>query len=785
MRRDREMVLVGHSASQPLEAPKAPPAPAECGEASPMDAWSRLWSDASSYWTDAWQRGVLYLDVMRRRGNQYRQYMAEKAPHVLSFKGELVADGRKLERPVNYGLVRIAPPTGVEIEAKNRPFVVVDPRAGHGPGIGGFKADSEIGVALQAGHPCYFVGFLPHPVPGQTVEDVMRAEAHFLEVVTGLHPETEGKPVVVGNCQAGWQILMTAATRPELFGPIIVAGSPLSYWAGVRGANPMRYTGGLLGGSWLTALTGDLGHGLFDGAWLVQNFESLNPANTLWIKQYNLYSAIDTEPERYLGFERYWGGYVLLNAQEMQYIVDNLFVGNRLSTAGLVTTDGRRIDLREIRSPIVCFCSKGDNITPPQQALGWITDLYASVDDIRAHGQTIVYCVHESAGHLGIFVSGAVARKEHEEFASNIDFIDVLPPGLYEAVILPRGKGEADADLIAGNYLIRFEARDIDDVRAIVGTDPEDERRFAAAARISEINLGLYRSFLQPFVHASVDTWMAERIRRAHPLRLNYELVSDENPLMRLWAGLAERVREERKPAAANNPFTRLEAEVSRQIEAALDSYRDLRDRWYEQVFLAVYGAPLLQALVGQRATDEPPRSRPGDDPDHRAFVARRKAELLERIGAGGVAEAGLRSLLYVLMPQRATDERSFNLLRRMRDERGGGITLAEFKAALRDQGFMLLLDRERAVASLPLLLAEGSAEQICAMLEDLRRVAAACGPLGEESEARLEEITLVFEAAARAARAEWAATAGGEMPTRPASARVRAVKDRPAHSAG
>ena len=35
----------------------------------------------------------------------------------------------------------------------------------------------------------------------------------------------------------------------------------LSYWAGIKGENPMRYTGGLLGGSWLTALTGDLGAG--------------------------------------------------------------------------------------------------------------------------------------------------------------------------------------------------------------------------------------------------------------------------------------------------------------------------------------------------------------------------------------------------------------------------------------------------------------------------------------------------------------------------------------------
>ena len=187
-------------------------------------------------------------------------------------------DGRTLEPPVNYVLVRVAPPRGVEVDDTKRPFVIVDPRAGHGPGIGGFKPQSEIGVAFKAGHPCYFIGFLPEPIAGQTIEDIVRAEAVFLERVIELHPDAEGKPAVIGNCQAGWAVMLVAAQRPELFGPIIVAGSPLSYWAGVHGENPMRYTAGLLGGSWLTALTGDIGHGKFDGAWLVSNFENLNPA---------------------------------------------------------------------------------------------------------------------------------------------------------------------------------------------------------------------------------------------------------------------------------------------------------------------------------------------------------------------------------------------------------------------------------------------------------------------------------------------------------------------------
>ena len=443
-----------------------------------------IFGPAMDYGIDAAQRTVLFWDVMRQRGNQYREHLAQTVPNVLNYEAELIVDGRTLKRPANYGLVRIVPPKGTVFDPTRRPFVVVDPRAGHGPGVGGFKADSEIGVAFKAGHPCYFVGFLPDPMPGQTIEDVARAEAVFLEKVIALHPEAEGKPCVIGNCQGGWAVMMLAALRPELFGPIIIAGSPLSYWAGVHGKNPMRYSGGLLGGSWLTALTSDLGGGKFDGAWLVQNFENQNPANTLWAKQYNLYSKIDAEAPRYLGFERYWGGHVNLNAEEIQFIVDELFIGNRLAAGKIKTSDGIGVDLRNIRSPLLVFCSKGDNITPPQQALDWILDLYDDVNEIRSYGQTIVYTIHDKIGHLGIFVAGAVARKEHGEFASNIDLIDTLPPGLYEAVFEPKTDSIPGADLVTGDWIMRCESRTLDDIRALGGNDAADQRCFATAARI-------------------------------------------------------------------------------------------------------------------------------------------------------------------------------------------------------------------------------------------------------------------------------------------------------------
>ena len=193
---------------------------------------------------------------------------------------------------------------------------------------------------------------------------------------------------------------------------------------------------------------------------------------------------VDSETERFLEFETWWGNPVLLNAGEMQWIADNLFVGNKLTSGTLHTADGVRIDLRAIRSPIIVFCSWGDDITPPQQALGWITDLYADDSDIVANGQTIVYTLHQSIGHLGIFVSGKVATKEHGEFTSCMDMIDLMPPGLYETVITEVDANTANPELIHGRYLFRLEARRLADIRALGGNDAEDDLRFATGAAV-------------------------------------------------------------------------------------------------------------------------------------------------------------------------------------------------------------------------------------------------------------------------------------------------------------
>jgi pimeloyl-ACP methyl ester carboxylesterase len=701
---------------------------------------------AMEYWRDASQRRILTLEALNERGNIHLAQAAKEVPNVLNFASELIMDGRKLPCPVNYGLVRIIPPDGAVVDLSKPPIVVVDPRAGHGPGIGGMKPDSEIGVAIRAGHPCYFVGFSPEPMPGQTIEDVCRAEAAFIEEVARRHPDADSKPIVIGNCQAGWQTMMAAAIRPDLMGTILLAGSPLSYWAGVHGKNPMRYLGGILCGAWLTALSGDLGAGKFDGANLVANFEQLNPANTYWTKDYNVYSKVDTEKDRFLSFETYWGSPVLLNAGEMQWIADNLFIGNKLSTGQIRTSTGLRVDLRNIKSPILCFCSWGDNITPPQQALDWILDLYNNVDEIIANGQTIIYSLHHSIGHLGIFVSGKVASKEHTEFISCMDMIAVAPPGLYEATITDVGENTENRNLIEGKYLFRLEARTLDDIRAFGVNSPEDERRFAAVARISEINLGLYRTFAEPWVRAVMTEQTADTLREMHPHRLRFRIFSDENPLMLPVKAMAAEARANRKPVSADNPFLALEQAASEWITTSLKSWGEARDALTEATFLNTYGSPLVQAVAGLNAVPNTAPRHIERELEREKAAAELHSSLEHRFETGGADEGALRALIYIRRPDGAIDERVFRMAKIIRDSRKANkrLTLSQFRDMAKEQLQLVMLDEERAVKALPKLIRPGEPESNAA-LDALRELLIAPGPLGAEEKSRLSRVEKVL----------------------------------------
>jgi hypothetical protein len=393
----------------------------------------------------------------------------------------------------------------------------------------------------------------------------------------------------------GWASLLLAATNPDLVGPLVMNGAPVAAWSGHIGNSTMRYNGGFVGGALPALMLSDLGGGKFDGAHLVLNFEMLNPGRNYFAKYADLYANVDESHGEFLKFERWWGGFHFMNENEIRWIVEQLFVGNKLARGEARLPGGRMLDIKAVTSPIVVFASWGDNITPPPQALNWITDLYADETEIRVRGQRIVYMIHEKVGHLGIFVSSSVARREHAEMASTLKTIEALAPGLYEMTITEQEGPEQEGTGENGDgphYLVDLHERTMADLRAI-SEDRTHEAGFAAVSYISEQNARAYETILRPAVRAMVTPPVAERLTEAHPSRLSRKVFSDANPFMS-WVGpAAVQVLQRRQRSASDNPFLALERWWAEAITQGIDAWRDWRDVVQETSFLAIWGFPL------------------------------------------------------------------------------------------------------------------------------------------------------------------------------------------------
>lgn len=696
---------------------------------------------AADYGLDALQRMALTLDVLRQRGNNDKAHEAAGTPPVLGYGYDVLVDGRNLPRPVNYQLLRIQPPKGVEVFDWKRPYMVIDPRAGHGAGIGGFKPDSQVGVALRGGHPVYFVVFRQHPEAGQTLADVMHAEAEFLREIARRHP-TSPKPVVVGNCQGGWATLILAAAHPELAGPLVLNGAPVATWSGQIGENPMRYNGGLLGGVVPALLTADLGAGEFDGAHLVSNFEMLNPGRNFFGKYYDLFADVDHKRDSFLEFEKWWGGYHFTNAAEIRWIVEQLFVGNRLARGEAELEPGKKLDLKAIRSPIIVFASRGDNITPPQQALNWIVDTFVDEHEIRVRGQRIVYMVHDKVGHLGIFVSSSVARKEHAEVTSTLKTIEALPPGLYEMLI-----DEAAGDEGHEHFIVSFQARTMHDILHTVDNDREQEKDFVAVARLSELGAQAYDLGLHPLVQSLVTPQSAQLLRDSHPSRLGRKLLSDANPFLALLQPAVAWAQDQRQPVAPDNPFVALEHLMAQGMVQSLDLLRDLRDASYETTFLALYGSPWMRSLgtLGQ--------PEPAHDKVHPMRNQPDVKLALESLEHGDLAAAAVRMLILLAgsrgSVRRDRLERSVQVLNTRAPFEAMG---PERRAALiQQQSLIAEFEPERALQTLPLLLK--NRQERSQALEVVHFVLGARGEMEPHSLQLLEKMEALLRPASQVAR--------------------------------
>jgi len=544
------------------------------------------------------ERSILFWDALRQRADDLIEHERRGLPALLDFQFETILDARQFDHPVNYLLLRIIPEhasAGLLNEVQKPPVLILDPRAGHGPGIGGFKKDSEVGVALAEGFPVYFVSFFPQPCRGQPLADVLQALRRFVETVARRHPGQA--PILYGNCQAGWAVTLLSADCSGLVGPAVLNGSPLSYWSGEAGLNPMRLAAGFNGGTWLAHLITDLSDGRLDGAWLVQNFENLKP-EAQWKKYANLFTNIDRERDRFLDFELWWGSFFFLSREEILAIVENLFIGNQLENGLFRICDCCFADLRAIRNPLVIFASYGDNITPPHQALGWIPLPYKNTDELVRAGQRIVYLTNPHVGHLGLFVSGKVAQREHRAILAKISEIERLAPGLYEMKIY-----EPDASAASHNepYSVRFEPRHVEDLK-FPTPDPAFRRIKASSATTEDI----YNRFFSPFVQACSNPWTAELAKWLHPMRTSRYLFSPSfSPWLRGLPDLAKSLRDRRTPLSDDNPYLAAERTYLSLVAALIERTRINRDAALEKMFDAFYGS------VSQNRTERSPPPKP------------------------------------------------------------------------------------------------------------------------------------------------------------------------------
>jgi hypothetical protein len=214
----------------------------------------------------------------------------------------------------------------------------------------------------------------------------------------------------------------------------------------------------------------------------------------------------------------------------------------------------------------------------------------------------------------------------------------------------------------------------------------------------------------------------------------------------------AEQVRKNRVPAAADNPFVAMQENLSRQIVAGLDAWRDATEALAERTFLTVYGSPTLQAAMGIDPASTRPLRRAARNPLHAELLRSRIAELKSRVAVGGLREAVIRGLIYVAMTRAGVDERGFEAVRRIRQTLHD-FPLSTFKALVRDQFNILLVDEEAALAAIPSML-PADTETRRKAFGLIKQVLAARGKMSPQDNKRLGEIGRLFGLAEESAPA-------------------------------
>ncbi|MFI4925387.1 MAG: DUF3141 domain-containing protein, partial [Vicinamibacteria bacterium] len=320
-----------------------------------------------------------------------------------------------------------------------------------------------------------------------------------------------------------------------------------------------------------------------------------------------------------------------------------------------------------------------------------------STEEIKANGQTIVGLIHEDVGHLGIFVSGKVAKKEHTQIFEVLKSIEALPPGLYGMEIHEEigRSGEVEYD-------VTIHERSLEDLKKLQKYDRVDEKPFEAVAALSELTERAYELLVRPAIRDAVPEWLARAMREWHPLRAKRWMLSDRNPFLAGVPAAAAMARAWRRPRKPDNAGRRAEKLGSNAISASLDLYRGLRDAAYEASFFQVYGNMMSLQMADQRAAI---RRQTRFDP--RALPAVR--QVLDDLDRGGLPEAVVRSGLLVAKAGGGKRRLAqIESVRAMLEPSGvlEGLTETDLRRVLHDETIVVEFEPAQAKRTLPRLVA-------------------------------------------------------------------------------
>jgi hypothetical protein len=322
--------------------------------------------------------------------------------------------------------------------------------------------------------------------------------------------------------------------------------------------------------------------------------------------------------------------------------------------------------------------------------------VYSSTEEIKANGQTIIGLLHEDVGHLGIFVSGKVAKKEHAQIVEVLKYIQQLPPGLYGMDIEESYDARGEV-----SYEVTLKERKVEDLRALQKFDRVDEKPFQAVAALSELFERAYSLLARPFVRELSPEWLAKLRRHFHPLRVQYWAMSDKNPFLWALPYMANAAMGNRQPRSADNDMVKLEKLASEYVSASLNQYRDLRDAASEAAFFEVYGNMLSLHMADER---EEIRRKGKFDP--RSLPAVR--EVLDTIEEGSAIEGLAR--IAMLISKAGPGQRRLSQMQRTREILSPEGEIAhlsedERRRLLQEETIVVEFEPDRAKRSLPKLL--------------------------------------------------------------------------------